>query len=214
MRLADERAGLRTPDQQLPSCGIRSSWRLGHDTMSHLGQDGFRQPAHATSSDRRPSDYETDARRRPGRLRRIWPAHVGWHVGPDGSRRIQKDRLDDQTDDQGLSDRIGMPRQARESQGSRRIKAHPTENRMPRQAPPIRYPICLASIQSTAALRGRPLPSPGMASHLMGRSGGSLPAPSIPAPRRPGDRPGMGRCRCWAAKGAAGRRGLTVQAGA
>ena len=39
--------------------------------------------------------------------RRIEPAHVGWPVGLDGSRRIQKDRLDDQTDDQGLSDRIG-----------------------------------------------------------------------------------------------------------
>ena len=39
--------------------------------------------------------------------RRIEPAHVGWTVGLDGSRRIQKDRLDDQADDQGLSDRIG-----------------------------------------------------------------------------------------------------------
>jgi hypothetical protein len=37
--------------------------------------------------------------------RRIEPAHVGWVVGPDGSRRIQKDRLDDQMDDQGASDR-------------------------------------------------------------------------------------------------------------
>jgi hypothetical protein len=34
--------------------------------------------------------------------RRIEPAHAGWPVGLDGSRRIQKDRLDDQTDDQGL----------------------------------------------------------------------------------------------------------------
>jgi hypothetical protein len=39
---------------------------------------------------------------------RIEPAHVGCLVGPDGSRRIQKDRLDDHWDDQG----------------------HPTENRM------------------------------------------------------------------------------------
>ena len=39
--------------------------------------------------------------------RRIQPAHVGCPVGPDGSRRIQKDRLDDQTDDQGASDAIG-----------------------------------------------------------------------------------------------------------
>jgi hypothetical protein len=37
--------------------------------------------------------------------RRIEPAHVGRIVGPDGSRRIQKDRLDDQMDDQSASDR-------------------------------------------------------------------------------------------------------------
>jgi hypothetical protein len=37
--------------------------------------------------------------------RRIWPAHVGCLVGPDGSRRNQKDRLDDQTDDQSASDK-------------------------------------------------------------------------------------------------------------
>jgi hypothetical protein len=37
--------------------------------------------------------------------RRIWAAHVGCLVGPDGSRRIQKDRLDDHRDDQGASDR-------------------------------------------------------------------------------------------------------------
>jgi hypothetical protein len=36
--------------------------------------------------------------------RRIEPAHVGWPVGPDGSRRIQTDRLDDQMDNQGASD--------------------------------------------------------------------------------------------------------------
>jgi hypothetical protein len=32
--------------------------------------------------------------------RRIWPAHVGGVVDPDGSRRVPSDRLDDQTDDQ------------------------------------------------------------------------------------------------------------------
>ena len=37
--------------------------------------------------------------------RRILAAHVGYLVGPDGSRRIQTDRLDDQMDDQGASDR-------------------------------------------------------------------------------------------------------------
>src|SRR4029450_6622465 len=36
--------------------------------------------------------------------RRIRPAHVGWPVGPDGSRRIQTDRLDDHRDDQSASD--------------------------------------------------------------------------------------------------------------
>lgn len=36
--------------------------------------------------------------------RRIQAAHVGCFVGPDGSRRISKDRLDDQSDDQGASD--------------------------------------------------------------------------------------------------------------
>jgi hypothetical protein len=37
--------------------------------------------------------------------RRIWPAHVACVVGPDASRRIQKDRLDDHRDDQGASDK-------------------------------------------------------------------------------------------------------------
>jgi hypothetical protein len=34
--------------------------------------------------------------------RRIWPAHVECLVDLDGSRRIQTDRLDDQTDDQAV----------------------------------------------------------------------------------------------------------------
>jgi hypothetical protein len=37
--------------------------------------------------------------------RRIEPAHVGCPVGSDGSRRIQKDRLDDHWDDQDAFDR-------------------------------------------------------------------------------------------------------------
>jgi hypothetical protein len=32
--------------------------------------------------------------------RRIWPAQVGGVVGPDGSRPVPSDRLDDQADDQ------------------------------------------------------------------------------------------------------------------
>src|SRR4029453_468601 len=54
---------------------------------------------------RRPSDYESDSPRRTRRLQTDRAAHVRCLVGPDGSRRIQKDRLDDQMDDQGASDR-------------------------------------------------------------------------------------------------------------
>jgi hypothetical protein len=62
MSLADERAGLgHNPDQQLPS-----PWKAGARHMSHVGQDGFRQPAHATSSNRRPSDYESKSLRPAG----------------------------------------------------------------------------------------------------------------------------------------------------
>jgi hypothetical protein len=57
-----------------------------------------------SNSGRRPSDYETDARSRTGWLQTDL-ACSRW--GPRRSRRIQTDRLDDQTDDQGLSDRIG-----------------------------------------------------------------------------------------------------------
>jgi hypothetical protein len=62
-----------------------------------------------SNSGRRPSDYETDARRRP-RRHQTDLACSGWVARR--SRRIQKDRLDDQTDDQG----------------------HPKDNRMPRRA--------------------------------------------------------------------------------
>jgi hypothetical protein len=44
--------------------------------------------------------------------RRIQPAHVGCLVGPDGSRRVQTDRLDDQMNDQGASDKNRMAKQA------------------------------------------------------------------------------------------------------
>jgi hypothetical protein len=46
--------------------------------------------------------------------RRIEPAHVGCAVAPDGSRRLQKDRLDDQTDDQCASDRASDGRASKE----------------------------------------------------------------------------------------------------
>src|SRR5829696_935367 len=44
--------------------------------------------------------------------RRIWPAHGGWPVGPDGSQRMQKDRLDDQRMIKGLPMQNRMARLA------------------------------------------------------------------------------------------------------
>jgi hypothetical protein len=44
--------------------------------------------------------------------RRIQPAHVGCLVGPEGSRWVQTDRLDDQMNDQGAYDKNRMARQA------------------------------------------------------------------------------------------------------
>jgi hypothetical protein len=52
--------------------------------------------------------------------RPIEPAHVGCLVGPDGSRRIQTDRLDDHRDDQAHPTNNRMARQAREVETSRR----------------------------------------------------------------------------------------------
>jgi hypothetical protein len=49
--------------------------------------------------------------------RRIWPAHVGRVVYPDGSRRILLDRLDDQTDDQASDAAPGHAVRFVENQG-------------------------------------------------------------------------------------------------
>jgi hypothetical protein len=66
--------------------------------------------------------------------RRIWPAQVGFPVGPDGSRRIQKDRLDDRLDDhrddQGASDkksdgRTSEPALRAEAERMRTISSRP-----------------------------------------------------------------------------------------
>jgi hypothetical protein len=46
--------------------------------------------------------------------RRIEPAHVGCAVAPDGSRRIQKDRLDDHRDDQGAEREVTLVGQVKE----------------------------------------------------------------------------------------------------
>src|SRR5215218_4065934 len=55
-----------------------------------------------SDSNRRPSDYESDAPRRPGWLQTDG-ACSRWMCYR--SRRIQKDRLDDHRDDQGASDK-------------------------------------------------------------------------------------------------------------
>jgi hypothetical protein len=125
--------------------------------------------------------------------RRIWAAYVGRLVGPDGSRRIQKDRLDDHWDDQGASDT--------KSDGKASNSRPATPSAWPRSNPPLSQVADLC-------------PSLGISGRLKGRSGGCPPGPSIPAPCRPGGRRGTGRCRCWAAMGAAGRQGLTVRAAA
>src|SRR4029453_6506823 len=65
-----------------------------------------------SDSNPRPSIYESDVRRRSGWLKTIWPAHVVCAVGPDGFRRIQRDRLDDHWDEKSASDRNQMARQA------------------------------------------------------------------------------------------------------
>jgi hypothetical protein len=49
--------------------------------------------------------------------RRIWPAHVGWVVDPDGSRRVPSDRLDDQPDDQASDAASGHAARFMENQG-------------------------------------------------------------------------------------------------
>jgi hypothetical protein len=70
----------------------------------------------------------------------IEPAHVGWLVGPDGSRRIQTDRLDDQRDDQSASDReldgkaSGTEREDRcgaEGDGGPRRRPMPSQGGLP-----------------------------------------------------------------------------------
>jgi len=64
-------------------------------------------------SNRRPSDYESDARRRPGRLQTDPGCSGGGRVGPDGSRRIPTDRRDDQ----GASDRTSAATASRTRAG-------------------------------------------------------------------------------------------------
>jgi hypothetical protein len=102
------RPALRTP--------ATAAGHGGHCGSGHAGQ-----PAAGpfTTPQRRPTGTEPQCAAPPARpadrqirrlvlyvglvgSSRIWPAHVGGLVGPDGSRRILSDRLDDQTDDQAV----------------------------------------------------------------------------------------------------------------
>src|SRR4029453_8509870 len=63
--------------------------------------------------------------------RPIWPAHVGWPVGLDGSRRVLSDRLGDQADDQARGNVLAPFRcagQALDDLGSPGRAANPTSS--------------------------------------------------------------------------------------
>jgi hypothetical protein len=113
MSLADERAGLgRNPDQRLPSCCLRSPWRLGTTHES-------RRPGRLLSACSRDFIEPTTFRLRVGCSASIWMA-------PDGSSLLTLDASWLQTAPDGYRlivwMIIGM------------IKAHPTSYRMARQA--------------------------------------------------------------------------------
>ena len=91
-----------------------------HRAWGHCGSGHAGQPAAGPSTTRQPcpTGPGPNVGYRPARpadrqirslvlcvglvgSRPIWPAHVGGPVGPDGSRRVPSDRLDDQPDDQG-----------------------------------------------------------------------------------------------------------------
>jgi hypothetical protein len=63
--------------------------------------------------------------------RPIWPAHVGWPLGLDGSRRVLSDRLGDQADDQARGNVLAPFRcagQALDDLGSPGRAANPTSS--------------------------------------------------------------------------------------
>jgi hypothetical protein len=73
--------------------------------------------------------------------RPIWPARVGGPVDPDGSRRVQSDRLDDQADDQ-------IPQQAR------RLQASLVAGQRLKTVTRRRVPGCLVATWRHRALKG------------------------------------------------------------
>ena len=114
----------RTPDAACRTPGARTPRHCGHPRPPQ-GMGTLRQRPRWTADSRtvhhpatvsRP-ERDPNVRHRPPRpadrqirslmlyvdlvgSRRIWPAHVGWPVDPDGSRPVPSDRLDDQQDDQ------------------------------------------------------------------------------------------------------------------
>jgi hypothetical protein len=68
-------------------------------------------------STRRPSDYDLDVRRWTGRRESDLACSCGWRVGPDGSWRRHKDRLDDQGATDSKSDAKASNLARRQAQG-------------------------------------------------------------------------------------------------
>jgi hypothetical protein len=96
----------RQPGRRHPGLGGRPP-TAGHRPARGVATSRNESPEcreHEPRSDlnRRPSDTSRMLGVGLVGSRRIWPAHVGCLVGLDGSCRMQKDRLDDQTDDQSI----------------------------------------------------------------------------------------------------------------
>jgi hypothetical protein len=117
VQMCDRGRGLRTPATRrrparwTPATAARARGHCGMGTRTPR-QRPAGQPAAEPSTAAWMSGRERDRKVRRlvlyvglvGSSRiwssRIWPAHVGCLVDPDGSRRVPSDRLDDQPDDQ------------------------------------------------------------------------------------------------------------------
>jgi len=96
------------PAPRLPAAhrGATGITFVGYENISGVSTRPARpalpqRPHPAQPSSRHPDGYSASTW---NGCRRIWPAYVACVVGPDGSRRLQKDRLEDHRDDQGTSD--------------------------------------------------------------------------------------------------------------
>jgi hypothetical protein len=112
VQMCDRGRGLRTPATRrrparwTPATAARARGHCGMGTRTPR-QRPAGQPAAEPSTAAWMSGRERDRKVRRLVLyvglvgsSRIWPAHVGCLVDPDGSRRVPSDRLDDQPDDQ------------------------------------------------------------------------------------------------------------------